>query len=232
MCGRSSISLKEDGLKKPIEDQLGKLKFGPPKEFPLFNIYPSMETPIILDSEPDKIQMISWGLIPSWATDVKKTPPQINARIESVLEKPYFRKSIQTNRCLVLLTGYFEWKQVNKHTKIPYYIHLKDQAPFAVAGIWDIHNGKKTYSLLTQSPNESLATVHDRMPGILLPEQYAPWLDKTKTGEEVISMVRPYPKELMQFHTVSMRLNSVFDNDPTLLLPVAFESIPQQTSLF
>ncbi len=99
---------------------------------------------------------------------------------------------------------------------------MKQTELFAVAGIWEEWNYQKTFSLITQHPNDVLLTVHDRMPGILLPNQEKAWLE-SKTGEEAIAMIHPYPQEKMEFYTVSKRLNSSFDNDPTLLLPATHD---------
>ncbi len=231
MCGRSSLSKKEADLEKRFGAKFYSDEIDRYNPLPLFNIGPSMSVPVILDHEPERIQWVKWGFVPSWAKDAKASPPQINARIESVLEKPYFREAIQKRRCLVLLDGYFEWKAVNKTTKIPYYIHLQQTELFAVAGIWEEWNNQKAFSLITQHPNEALLTVHDRMPAILLPNQEKAYLE-SKTGEEAISMIRPYSQGKMAFHTVSKRLNSSFDNDPTLLLPSSHDDVAVQGSLF
>ena len=232
MCGRTSISKKEIELEKRFKAKFAISELEKYHELPLFNIGPSMSVPIITADEPDKIQWVKWGFIPSWASDNKATPPQINARKESVLEKPYFREAIQKRRCLVLLDGYFEWKVVNKATRIPYFIHLKNNEAFAVAGIYEKWNETNAFSLITQEPNDSLTKVHDRMPAILLPEQEKLWLDKAKTGKESVSLIYPYPQEKMNFYTVSKRLNGTFNNDPKLLIPTPYDSVAKQENLF
>lgn len=236
MCGRSSITKTEEELEERFGAKFYSKKVERFNPLPLYNIGPSMLVPIIKDNSPDEIVWAKWGFLPSWAKDLKATPPQINARKESVLERPYFKNAIQSSRCLVLLDGYFEWKTVGKSTKIPYYIHLKSKEAFAVAGIWEVFKSGETeittFGLLTQTPNEALSTVHDRMPGILEKSQEKKWINKSKKAEVLVSDIKPYPENEIEFYTVSNKLNSSFDNNPDFILPKPYTGVIEQSSLF
>jgi putative SOS response-associated peptidase YedK len=174
--------------------------------------YPRM--PVITGEEPDRLSMLAWGLIPFWVKDEtsarelrKRT---VNARAETIFEKPAFRHSIMNKRCLVVVDGFFEWRHENRQS-YPYYIRLKDGQPFALAGIWDrwqepgTEKEIKTFAVITTSANPLMAQIHNtrkRMPVILSRADEQRWLRKDLGREEIKSMLKPYEEREMQAHPV------------------------------
>jgi putative SOS response-associated peptidase YedK len=160
-----------------------------------------------------------WGLVPSWSKQEKYGYKMINARAETIAEKPSFRRSLQNRRCLVPATGYYEWRELpesrpTKKAKAPMYFTLHGDRPFAFAGLWDVwkrFDGKEivTFTIITCEPNELVRPIHDRMPVILRPEDESRWLDlATVAPAELTPLLNPYPSELMKVYEVSKLVNS------------------------
>ncbi|MEM1323994.1 MAG: SOS response-associated peptidase [Bacteroidota bacterium] len=235
MCGRASLTKVE----KDLEQHFRATFYSEDREryqpLPNYNIAPTHRHPVITADDPSYLQFFRWGLIPFWAKTPSIGSKMINARIETVAEKPAFRQAIKKRRCLVPFDGFYEWQR-REGKKIPYRITLKDEGIFCTAGIWErwkapdgelIHS----FSVLTQPPNTLMAPIHDRMPAILRPDQEALWLDQELPTEAVLSMIAPYPDEQLKAYTVSSRINSVRNNDPTLLQPYDHQE-GEQGSLF
>lgn len=163
-----------------------------------------------------------WGLVPFFAKAIDG-PPLINARSETIAEKPAFRTAFKKRRCLVVADGYFEWQKVGEK-KAPYHIRMQGFAPFAMAGLfenWTSPEGATVSSctLITTAPNSYLAPIHDRMPVILSPEHYRLWLDPSEqTAERLLPLLVAFPGEKMEAHRVSLRVNSPRNDDPDVLL--------------
>ncbi|MFH1296794.1 MAG: SOS response-associated peptidase [Bacteroidota bacterium] len=205
MCGRYSFA---------IEDELIKERFGVSVRSAIYkaryNCAPSQELAIISNHDPDEFRFFRWGLIPFWAKDPSIGNKLINAKAETITGKPSFKNAFRRRRCLVPADGFYEWKK--NAAKTPYRIVLKDGAPFAMAGIWEkwvsgdgeiIHS----FSILTTTPNDLIAPIHNRMPVILLPENEKRWLDDT--SEELLQgLLKPYPAGLMKAYPVSNLVNS------------------------
>jgi putative SOS response-associated peptidase YedK len=182
------------------------------------------EWPVITEEEPGKIQMFRWGLIPHWVKDheqAKEIRTQtLNARSETVFEKPSFRSSINKKRCFVLSTGFFEWQDVNKK-KYPFYISLIKHEIFALAGIYatwvDKSTGEvvNTFSILTTAANPMMARIHnskERMPVVLHPENEQGWLNKDLSKEKIQSFFPAIDEKMMQAHTISKLITSRKEN--------------------
>ncbi len=232
MCGRATLTKTpkemEQRLQLTFELAIADLVN---QVLPTYNIAPTHLHPVVTQQEERQLQLFKWGLIPSWTKSAAIGSRLINARIETITEKPAFR-AIHKKRCLVPLDGFYEWKKVGK-TKTPYRIVLKDQSIFCAAGIWEQWKdatGKTVFSftILTQPPNPLLATIHNRMPAILLPEQEALWLDHTLPTKEVLALIQPYPEDLMEAYPVSPRVGKVANNDASLIE----KYIPTQGTLF
>ncbi len=183
-----------------------------------------------------KLTLMKWGLIPYWSKDASGAARMINARSESAANKPAFRDSLQTRRCLIPADGFYEWKKPEKQ---PYCFMLKDDSLFAFAGIWDRWrapdgNLVESCSILTGEPNELARPVHDRMPVILPPDAYELWLDPGFTNlTAVTEMLKPFSASFMKSFPVSTRVNSVENDDAECAAPVAGRSAPPTTaSLF
>jgi putative SOS response-associated peptidase YedK len=217
MCGRFTLTVS------PEELQAAFPNFDIPGDIPpSYNIAPSQPIPVIVNDGKNQLNFYRWGLIPSWTKPDKVGKfSLINARSETVSEKASFKTSFRRRRCLILTDGFYEWsKSTSGKGKTPYYITLKDQSPFAFAGLWDIWNSPegdplKSACILTTKPNELVKPIHDRMPVILPVESFDTWL-KTEEGkpEEFQPFLNSYPAELMQAYPVSTYVNSPKNNSP------------------
>jgi putative SOS response-associated peptidase YedK len=215
MCGRYRLARKKEILAEYFDA-------GDDVDWaPRYNVAPSQDVPVIRQDATRPIRSVSlmrWGLIPWWAKDAKAGFKMINARAESVAEKPAFREPLQSMRCLVPADGFFEWAKEGK-TKSPYCFARADDSVFAFAGLWDrwkSPNGDLLHScsIITTTANALVRGIHDRMPVILERDNYDLWLDPgfTKT-ESVIELLNPCPPELMRSWRVSPRVNSVVNDD-------------------
>jgi putative SOS response-associated peptidase YedK len=170
---------------------------------------------------------LQWGLVPSWAKEASIGHKLINARGETVAEKPSFRKAFTHRRCLVLADGFYEWKREGT-TKQPYYIRMKDHRPFAFAGLWERWEKEdpaiESCSLITIGPNAVMEPIHNRMPVILATTQYVEWLDASlhKT-ERLNTLLRPFPSEEMEAYPVSLLVNNPRNDQPECVLPIQCE---------
>jgi len=222
MCGRYTLARSQQELSE---------RFGVKQIFldlaPRYNIAPTQKVPVILNISGERtIAAYQWGLIPFWVKELKKTKPLINARSESLAEKPSFKNSLAKRRCLVPADGFYEWKQ-NGTQKTPMFIQLKDTPLFAFAGIWDEWKDPdgeplRTFSIITTEANEAMAAVHDRMPVILPPGAEEKWLDASiKEPSELLPLLRPCPAEIITMHEVSTQVNSPKFDSPDCIVKQA-----------
>ena len=168
--------------------------------------------------------MLRWGLVPHWAKDPAIGNRMINARAETVAEKPSFRDPFHRRRCLVPADGFYEWRKTPDGAKQPYHIRLSDDAPFAIAGLWDswcAPDGEslETCSLITTEANRTLAPIHHRMPVILPRDAYHSWLDGQSTPDALGALLRPYPPDDLAACAVSRRVNTAGHDDAACLEP-------------
>lgn len=184
-----------------------------------------------------ELAMLHWGLVPAWSKDAKMAGAMINARAETVAEKPAFRSAFASRRCLVLADGYFEWKKVGK-TKQPYYIRLRDERPFAFAGLWEAWRPLgslegapfESCTIVTTSANDLTAPLHERMPVILEPVDYDLWLDPAVTDRTRLEpLLATYPSVAMKVEPVDPRVNNVRNDDPGCV-EVQTSTLPVQSS--
>ena len=219
MCGRYTL-VKTHEVAERFQVEQTSLDLAP-----RYNVAPGQELPVVTKHSPNQLEIMRWGLVPSWAKDTKVGYSMINARAVGIQDKPAFRRPLRYHRCIVPASGFYEWQKVNTKTKIPYYFHRKDDALFGFAGLYDIHtdeNGNKllTYTIITTSANEVVEPVHDRMPVMLLPEDEATWLDpELHDPEPLLALLKPYPAELMEAYTVSSQVNKPQNDSPALLEP-------------
>jgi putative SOS response-associated peptidase YedK len=181
--------------------------------------------PVIAQYEHVEMVMMQWGLIQSWEKDPKKSMHPINAKAETLTEKPMFCGLLKNKRCLVPASDFYEWKKDGKQ-KIPFYIHLKESSLFAIAGLYDVwydaHNGAHpTFTIITTDANEVVRPLHDRMPVILKREDENRWLSgDAPTSDEMKKILGPYPPGEMNVYPVSSRVNSPDVDDEHLILPL------------
>ena len=208
MCGRFS-------LKSHIDTIAHVFGVAPSLEVsPRYNVAPTQEVVSILSNGTAHLDRLRWGLIPSWAKDETIGNKLINARAETLAEKPSFKRLLRSKRCLVIADGFYEWKQeAGAKTKTPMYITLKDGLPFAFAGLWDLWTDPdgqpiRTCTIVTTEPNELMASIHNRMPVMLLPNAREQWLDTTLHDEHALScLLMPYPAQEMTARAVSRLVN-------------------------
>lgn len=222
MCGR--FTRKEN--MHHLAELLG-LKALPPLP-PRYNIAPSQWVACVrtnLETRQRECRELKWGLVPSWAKDPSIGNKLINARGETVAEKPAFRKAFTHQRCLVLADGFYEWKREGK-TKQPYYIRFKDHRLFTFAGLWERweKNGAEpleSCTLITTGPNALMAPIHHRMPVILGSKDYDDWLDPSlQTVERINVLLRPFPSDEMKAYPVSPIVNNLQNDQPECVKPI------------
>ena len=178
-----------------------------------YNIAPTQNVVAVLKNGTAHLDTLRWGLIPSWAKDEAIGSRMINARAETLAEKPSFRNLLRGRRCLVVADGFYEWRSEGKE-KTPMYITLQDDQPFAFAGLWDVWKNPEgepiqSCTIITTPPNELMATIHNRMPAILRPGAYEDWLNPQLRDTEVLThWLTPYPTELMKARPVSKLVNN------------------------
>ena len=218
MCGRfTSREVTKDDFQEVLQEDS---EFDIPERF---NVAPGQEHPVILE-ENEKIALknLNWGILPNWAKDPKKQTRPINSRVETIEEKPTFRESFQRRRCLVPADGYFEWL-VDGRRKIPYFLHLQDDAAFAFAGIWDHWEGLEgdvldSYCIITTAADVRIEFIHHRMPIILPRQHWLSWLDP-QTPPKALREILKQPISDFQHRTVSSQVNNTRNEGPDLVRP-------------
>lgn len=186
---------------------------------PRYNIAPSQDVPIIRQAGRDReLVMVRWGLLPAWSREEKTRYSMINARSDTVAEKPSYRQPFHKRRCLVPASGFYEWRKMF-HGKQPYRIGRADEGLMALAGIWEHWegNGKaiESCSIIVTDANERIRPIHDRMPVILDPDQFNDWLDPDNSDVNALQdMLQPYQDDEMSSWPVSTAVNSPANDDP------------------
>ncbi len=223
MCGRFTLSTPAQTLQKLFD--LPEVPELPPR----YNIAPSemLATVRLPEGKPSRgLAGLRWGLIPPWATDPDVGNRMINARAETVATSPAFRGAFRRRRCLIPADGFYEWQRQGRY-KQPFYLHMRDGSPFAFAGLWEHWKGPEgqvieSCTLITTEPSELVRPVHNRMPVILDPDDYALWLDPGMNDVEPLkALLRPYPPEQMEAYPVSQMVNSPANDDPACIAPLA-----------
>jgi putative SOS response-associated peptidase YedK len=224
MCGRFTNRAKPELIKKEF-----KVGAKNPNLFqPRYNIAPAQMVDVVFEPENERIlSQLKWGLVPSWSKDASTSKGLINARAETIKEKPSFREAFKSRRCIIPASGFYEWKKKGTGAKQPYYFYLKDKEVFGFAGLreeWlDKQTGEllETCTIITTEANEILKPVHDRMPVILMAESYDEWLDtKVKDTDRLQKLLMPYPAKKMDSHAVSKSVNVPETDSDELIKPM------------
>ncbi len=205
MCGRFSFSYSQRIIEELFDIEVDAAEFKP-----RYNCAPTQNLAVISNENPKKLSFYKWGLIPFWAKDISIGNKMINAKAETILEKPSFKTSFKSRRCLVLADSFYEWKQ--DKDKVPYRILMKNEEPFAMAGIWDKWKdaeGKEihSFSIITTEANELMKDLHHRMPVILSRADEKKWLESTDI-DLLTSLLRPFDPEQMEAYSISRMVNS------------------------
>jgi len=226
MCGRFTLTLDNAGLQEAFP------QFAPPagNTPPRYNIAPTQPVAVVTNDGHNRMEYFVWGLIPSWAKDPAMGNKMINARSETLAEKPAFRAAFKRRRCLVLADGFYEWHAEGK-TKTPMYIRIRDEEgtlePFAFAGLWEVWHSPEgdeipSCTIITTEANEFMSKIHTRMPVILPHERYEEWLDPAeRPADQLTPMLAQYPSEMMVAYPVSTAVNNSRYDSKELVEPVA-----------
>lgn len=210
MCGRFTLTVDPSQLKLLLE-----LNDVPLDLQPRYNIAPTQLVAVVASSQDRKVEMFQWGLIPAWAKDPTIGSRMINARAETLEEKPAFRTAFKRRRCAILADGFFEWKKITegeKETKQPYFIRMIDDRPFAFAGLWETWKSpdgeeKRTCTIITTTPNSLMAEIHDRMPVILDKISIWDWIDPEASPIALHALLQPYPVNQLKAYKISKLVN-------------------------
>ncbi len=224
MCGRFTLFLAADDLREELE-----LNSLPPDWTPRYNVAPTQPVLAVTDATTRNAEWMRWGLVPSWAKDLSIGSRMINARAETLAEKPSFRAAFARRRCLIPANGFYEWQKLasGKGPSQPYFITLKDGKPFCFAGLWELWRSPegedvRSCTIITTSPNERVAKIHDRMPVILTGEQMWNWLTWNDAAR-LNSLLVPYPADEMQAVRVGSMVSNPNVDVPGLISPIKDE---------
>lgn len=231
MCGRYTNTMTWSEMVALYD--IHNIEFRPNFES-RFNIAPTQNVPVVRASDAGEreLAMLRWGLIPSWSKEASMGAKLINARSETVAEKPSFRDAFEKRRCLIPADGFYEWR-MEDGAKQPFRIGMKGGAPFAFAGLWErwcapaastgIAEGEivETFTIITTVANDKLRPIHARMPVILSPETFDRWLDAANDTAPLLSFLGPYPADPMAFYRVGTTVNNVRNDDPSCIKPLS-----------
>ena len=227
MCGRFILILEPGDFTDEFD--LGGI---PESYLPRYNIAPTQQVAVVHNAESRRVELFRWGLIPSWAKDPTIGSRLINARAETLTEKPSFRNALRSRRNLILASGFYEWRAVTSlanpqsKDKQPLYIHMNDRKPFTFAGLWEEWQSPRgelirTTTIVTTSSNTLIQPFHNRMPVILDEDQRRMWLDPATQVQDALKLLKPYPPELMAYHSVSSLVNNPANDTPLCIQAVA-----------
>ncbi len=226
MCGRFSMAIDSDDLRTALA--LGAIPTDWRKRY---NIAPSQDVGVVIDPEERNVEWMRWGLVPFWAKDPEIGNRMINARAETIMEKPSFKQSFQKRRCLIPADGFFEWKKPTGSEKSsrPFYYSHKDGGPFFLAGLWDSWSPKekgkqtsealKTFTIITCPANSLVSQVHDRMPVVLTGDQAWNWLEWDNEAA-LASLLKPASEDLLNAHEVSRAVNKPENDSSDCITPI------------
>ncbi len=218
MCGRFTLTLDPGEL----QELLG---LGPFRQIyqPRYNIAPTQPIAIVRDPDKKPVELFVWGLVPSWSKDISIGSHMINARAETISQKPSFRSAFKRRRCLILADGFFEWSSPEPGApKTPFYFQIDNGIPFTFAGLYEVWRSPEgdelpTCTIITCSSNQFVRKYHNRMPVILPAETRWDWLDNNMTQAALLDMLKPFDASKISARPVSRALNNPRNDSPELL---------------
>jgi len=221
MCGRFTLTSSPQRLRARFS-----LSAAPDAVAPRYNIAPSQPV-LVIPNRPERVlRPARWGLIPHWATDASIGHRMINARAETLASRAAFRAALERRRCLIPADGFYEWQREGRARRAPFYVRGRDGEPFAMAGLWDVWrrpDGEAVAScaIITTAANEAVAEIHDRMPVILAPEAYDPWLTRAPLHlDALVSWLIACPDEWLEAYRVSNLVNVPAHDEPACIAPL------------
>jgi putative SOS response-associated peptidase YedK len=222
MCGRFTIMLDADDAREAFG-----LSETPTDWTPRYNVAPTQMLPVLVSAQERKVAQMRWGLVPSWAKDPEIGNRMINARSETLEEKPAFRNAFKSRRCLILADGFYEWQRSagGKSPSVPHFFRRADGNPFSFAGLWEFWRSPdgqelRTCTIITCSANALVAPVHERMPVMLSGDEGWKWLSP-QPSSALLPLLRPYPADEMVRYPVSRAVNFPDRDGPELVQPLA-----------
>lgn len=221
MCGRFALTANPETIQQAFD-----LTIMPEVMAPRYNIAPTQPVAVITNEAPQTLTLLRWGLVPSWSKDLAIGNKMINARGESVADKPAFRAAFKRRRCLIPTDGFFEWR-ADGSKKTPLFIHMKERELFALAGLWEVWRAAdgeelRTCTIITTEPNDFMQSIHNRMPVILRREDYATWLAAGEQPADMLqALIKPFDAASMTAYEVSTAVNRPSNDTPQVIEPVA-----------
>lgn len=218
MCGRFAITLPADAMSQlfaatPSNDV---------PDVPNYNVCPTTRIHVVLNDDGRKLQAMRWGFIPKWYKSPNDGPLLINARGETIADKPAFREACRTRRCLIPTTGFYEWTKTPEGDRLPWYIHRADRAPLVFAGVWQTwgegEDRVNTCAIVTTAANDAMSKIHHRMPVVLEPEAWGKWLGEQ--GKGAATLMTCAAEHALEYYRVDRAVNSNRAVGPQLVLPL------------
>jgi putative SOS response-associated peptidase YedK len=230
MCGRYTLTSAPEAIR-------ALFRYAEQPNFPpRYNIAPTQPIPIVrLVEGKREFALVRWGLLPSWVKDPKAFSLLINARGESVLDKPAFRAAMKYRRCLIPADGFYEWQKAGTR-KRPFYVRAKDGGPLAFAGLWECWTGPNgeelgTAAIVTTRASHALSPIHERMPVVVPPEAFNLWLDcKAVDAETAAALIAPARDDLLEAHEIAAAVNRVANDTPALIEPLTENAEPEPSA--
>lgn len=218
MCGRFSITIPEEAMAQIFD----ALPANDLPRAPNFNVCPTNDVAVVLAGERRRLVSMRWGFIPKWYKSPTDGPLLINARAETIAEKPAFREACRQRRCILPVSGFYEWTKMPDGKRLPWYIFRTDGAPLAFAGVWQDWEGPegplRTCAIVTCAANEGMSAIHHRMPVVLEPENFGLWLGEE--GHGAAPLMRPAAEEALRWYRVDPAVNSNRAEGPELIEPI------------
>lgn len=256
VCGRYASSLDPEDIVEEFEIHTAL----PPRLEPDYNVAPTKEVYAVVERPPRResddgpvhaperqLRVVTWGLVPSWAKDPKIGSRMINARMETVAEKPAYRRAFERRRAILPADGYYEWYETDEHTlsgrpkKQPFFIRPRDKSMLAMAGLYELWRDptksdddparwRWTCTVITTDAEDDLGRIHDRMPLMLTPDRYDAWLDpENRDRESLLGLLQPAAPGLLEAFPVSTLVSNVANNGPELIEPLPLEGLPGES---
>ena len=224
MCGRFTLT----STPRRLRDRFA-LAAAPEAVAPRYNIAPSQDVLVVANRAQRLLRPARWGLVPWWAKDPSIGHRMINARVETLAQRPAFRELLERQRCAIPADGFYEWRRLDRKTRQPFYLRARDGESLALAGLWDVWrapDGERLASctIITVPANGAVSPIHDRMSAILSPEDLDAWLDPApKPAVELTPLLLPSPDDSLDVYPVSSRVNTPDHDDPECIAPLASE---------